>query len=207
MRYFNLCTVVILFLGLSCQKAKDNATENVTNTVIEKTLDQVGVASENIERANQNNTEIDITYDGETLFTKGENFKTIMNTAGKQMMVFSIDSEDSKINRAFSGLKNMLDSKPIQGKNEQGKLDPKEANGTVVNITMAKENGFAYTLLEGEATITQLSQDEIIIEFSGKAGTFLDANTPENWKPIQGKIISKYPVTNFIQVKKEDLFY
>lgn len=207
MRYFNLCTVVIVFLVSSCQQAKDNATESVTNAVIEKTLDQVGVASENIDRANQNKAEIEITYDGETLFSKEENFRTIMNVAGKQMMVFSIDSEDSKINISFSGLKDMIDAKPIIGKNKDGKLDPKEANGTVVTIVIAKENGFAYTLLDGEATLSKLNQDEVVIEFSGKAGTFLDANKPENWQPIQGKVVSKYPVMNFIQVKKEELFY
>lgn len=206
MKKINLILVTILVF-ISCQNAKDKATESVTNSVIEKTLDQVGVASENIERANQNNTEIEISYDGENLFGKGENFRTIMNTAGKQMMVFSIDSEDSKINISFSGLKDMLDSKPIIGKNKDGKLDPKDANGTVVTITMAKENGFVYTLLDGEATISKLNQDEVVIEFSGKAGTFLDANKPENWQPIQGKVVSKYPVMNFIQVRKEELFY
>ena len=54
---------------------------------------------------------------------------------------------------------------------------------------------------------SKLNQDEVIIDFAGKAGSFLDANKPENWKPIQGKIVSKYPVMNFIQIKKEDLFY
>ncbi|NHN24272.1 hypothetical protein FIA58_001175 [Flavobacterium jejuense] len=199
--------LISIVMFLSCQDAKEKASENVTNSVIEKTLNQVGVASENIERANQNKAEIEITYDGQNLFSKDENFKTIMNTAGKQMMVFSIDSEDAKINISFSGLKDMLDVKPIIGKNKEGKLDPKDANGTVVTIVIAKENGFVYTLLEGEATITKLVQDEVSIEFSGKAGTFLDANKPENWKPIHGKIISKYPVMNFIQVKKEELFY
>lgn len=199
--------LIAMQLNISCQDAKDKATESVTNSVIEKTLDQVGVASENIERANQNQAKIEITYDDKPLFTTEENFKAIMNTAGKQMMVFSIDSDDAKINISFSGLKNMLDVKPISGKNEEGKLDPRDANGTVVSVTMAKENGFAYTLLEGEATIAKLNQDEVIIEFSGKAGNFLDANKPENWKPIQGKIVCKYPVMNFIQVKKEDLFY
>lgn len=199
--------LIAMQLNISCQDAKDKATESVTNSVIEKTLDQVGVASENIERANQNQAKIEITYDDKPLFTTEEYFKAIMNTAGKQMMVFSIDSDDSKINISFSGLKNMLDVKPIVGKNEEGKLDPKDINGTVVSVTMAKENGFAYTLLEGEATIAKLNQDEVIIEFSGKAGNFLDANKPENWKPIQGKIVCKYPVMNFIQVKKEDLFY
>ncbi|MVO09480.1 hypothetical protein GOQ30_09955 [Flavobacterium sp. TP390] len=199
--------LIAMQLNISCQDAKDKTTESVTNSVIEKTLDQVGVASENIERANQNQANIEITYDGKPLFTTEENFKTIMNIAGKQMMVFSIDSDDAKINIAFSGLKNMLDVKPISGKNEEGKLDPKDANGTVVSITMAKENEYAYTLLEGEATISKLNQDEVIIDFAGKAGSFLDANKPENWKPIQGKIVSKYPVMNFIQIKKEDLFY
>ncbi|WP_445710451.1 hypothetical protein [Flavobacterium sp.] len=206
MKKINLILVTILVF-ISCQNAKDKATESVTNSVIEKTLDQVGVASENIERANQNKADITITYDGETLFSKEENFRTIMNVAGKQMMVFSIDSEDSKINISFSGLKDMLDAKPIIGKNKDGKLAPKDANGTVVTIVIAKENGFAYTLLDGEATLSKLNQDEVVIEFSGKAGTFLDANKPENWKSIQGKIISKYPVMNFIQVKKEELFY
>lgn len=206
MKKINLLVIAIV-LFLSCQDVKDKATESVTNSVIEKTLDQVGVASENIERANQNQAAIEIIYDGKPLFTTEENFKAVMNTAGKQMMVFSIDSDDAKINISFSGLKNMLDVKPIVGKNEQGKLDPKDANGTVVSVTMAKENGFAYTLLEGEATISKLNQDEVIIEFSGKAGNFLDANKPENWKPIQGKIVCNYPVMNFIQVKKEDLFY
>ena len=206
MKKINLILVTILVF-ISCQNAKDKATESVTNSVIEKTLDQVGVASENIERANQNKADIIITYDGETLFSKEENFRTIMNVAGKQMMVFSIDSEDSKINISFSGLKDMLDAKPIIGKNKDGKLDPKDANGTVVTIVIAKENGFAYTLLDGQATLSKLNQDEVVIEFSGKAGTFLDANKPENWKSMQGKIISKYPVMNFIQVKKEELFY
>lgn len=206
MKKISLLLIAMQF-NISCQDAKDKATESVTNSVIEKTLNQVGVASENIERANQNKAEIEITYDGQNLFSKDENFKTIMNTAGKQMMVFSIDSEDAKINISFSGLKDMLDVKPIIGKNKEGKLDPKDANGTVVTIVIAKENGFVYTLLEGEATITKLSQDEVSIEFSGKAGTFLDANKPENWKTIQGKIISKYPAMNFIQVKKEELFY
>lgn len=206
MKKISLLLIAMQF-NISCQDAKDKATESVTNSVIEKTLDQVGVASENIERANQNQAKIEITYDDKSLFTTEENFKAIMNTAGKQMMVFSIDSDDAKINISFSGLKNMLDVKPISGKNEEGKLDPRDANGTVVSVTMAKENGFAYTLLEGEATIAKLNQDEVIIEFSGKAGNFLDANKPENWKPIQGKIVCKYPVMNFIQVKKEDLFY
>lgn len=206
MRNIYLLLTAIVWLT-SCQDAKDKATESVTNSVIEKTLEQAGVASENIERANQNQADVDITYDGKPLFTEEEHFKTIMNTAGKQMMVFSIDSEDSKINISFSGLQNMLDVKPIIGKNEKGKLEPKDANGTVVSITMAKENGFAYTLLDGVATLSKINQDEVIIEFEGKAGSFLDANTPEKWKPITGKIVSKYPVMNFIQVKKEDIYY
>lgn len=206
MRKIYLLLISILLL-ISCQKAKDNATESVTNSVIEKTLEQVGVASENIERANKNNAEVYIDFDGEKLFSTDENFKTIMNVAGKQMIVFSIDSEDSKINISFSGLKDMIDTKPIIGKNEDGKLNPKDANGTVVTVVMAKDNGFAYTLLEGEATILKISQDEVVIDFSGKAAPFLDANTPENWKSIQGRIVSKFPVMNFIQVKKEELFY
>lgn len=198
----------LMFLALiSCKEAQDKASESITNAVIEKSFEQAGVASENIERANQNHADVDITYDGKPLFAEEGHFKTIMNTAGKQMMVFSIDSEDSKINISFSGLQNMLDVKPIIGKNEKGKLESKDANGTVVSITMAKENGFAYTLLEGISTISKINQDEVIIEFEGKAATFLDANTPENWKPISGKIVSKYPVMNFIQVKKEELFY
>ena len=205
MRNFFLITVLLVLV--SCQKAKDKATESITNKVLEKTLEQVGVASENIERANKNNAEVSINYNSVELFGSAQPFATVLNVAGKQMMVFSINSENAKINLSFSGLKDMLEHKPITGFFEKGKEEPKTANGTVVSITMAKENAFTYMLMEGEATITKLNQDEVVVEFTGKAGTFLDANSPENWKPIQGKISSKYPVMNFIQVKKEELFY
>lgn len=202
-----LLILSIYFTLLSCKHIEDKAKESVTKSVIDKTLKQASVSTTNIERANKNETMVAIAFNEEHLFDKEKRFRTIMNTIGKQMIVFSIDSDDSKINISFSGLKNMLDLKPIVGKNEDGKLEPKDANDTVVTIVMAKENGFAYKLLDGEATILKLSQNEIVIVFSGKAGTFLDANTPENWKPIYGKIICKYPVMNLIQVKKEELIY
>ena len=200
-------TFCLFLVFFSCKDVQDKATESVTNTVIEKTLENAGVATENIARANKNATQVSISLEDKKLFDK-DVFNGIVN-ATERMIVFSLDSEndDAKINISFSGLKNMLEVKPISGKNEEGKLDPKDANGTVVSITMAKENEYAYTLLEGEATISKLNQDEVIIDFSGKAGSFPDANKPENWKPIQGKIVSKYPVMNFIQIKKEDLFY
>lgn len=207
MTYHKLSTLLALLIVLNCQKTKEKTDEGITNSVIDKTLKQVNVASKNVERANKNNAEIEIIYDGKNLFDKQNNFKTIMNTAGKQMIVFSIDSEDAKINISFKGLQDMLDTKPISGKIKEGKLNPKDANGTVVSVAIAKQNDLTYTLLDGEATISKISDDEVVIVFSGKASTFLDANTPENWKSIQGKIISKYPVMNFIQVKKENLFY
>jgi hypothetical protein len=197
-----LLSLITLF---GCNKAKDKASESVTNTIIEKTFKQAGVATENIKRANKNSADIAIEYDGENLFAD-DVFTTIVNVT-ERMIVFSFNSKDEKITISFSGLKDMLDSKPIIGKYMPGKADPKDANGTVVAITMAKDNGFAYTLAEGEATILKINQDEVIIDFSGKAATFLAANSPENWKPIQGKIVSKYPAANFIKVKKEDLFY
>lgn len=206
MKKINLLVIAIV-LFLSCQDAKDKAIESVTNSVIEKSLDQVGVTSENIERANQNIAEVSFTFDGEQLFTKEENFKTIINAAGKQMLVFTFNSDNAKINIIFSSLQNMLNKKPIHGIYKEGKSDPKDANGTVVSITAAKDNSFAYMLFDGAATVNSFTKDEVVIEFSGKAGKFIDANTPTNWKSIQGKITSKYPVISMIQVTEEELIY
>lgn len=121
------------------------------------------------------------------------------------MILFSIDSQkdDAKINITFSGLKDMLESKPIIGIHEIGKSNPKELNGTTINILLAKENDFAYTLFQGEGSIISFSQETVLIKFSGKAGSFTQANQPENWRNISGEIKIKYPITNLIQVDKK----
>lgn len=146
MRFYNCLFIAMLLLG--SQEAKEKATESVTNTALEKALEHVRVASENIERANKNNTEVNINYDGVALFNNTETFSSVMNTVGKQMMVFSINADNAKVNISFSGSKDMLEHKPIKGIFENGNEEPKIANGTLVSITKAKEDAFIYMLME-----------------------------------------------------------
>lgn len=199
--------IIMSILTLGCQKVKDEATESVTNTVIEKALDYAVSAPKNIEQTNKNNAKVAIDLNGEKLFSNTDHFKSIVNISGKRMIVFSIDAKDAKINISFSGLGNMLESKPITGINKKGQLDPKIAKETVATVSMVKENNFLYSLMDGKAVISKFTQDEIKIEFSGKAGTSMDANSPEKWKPIHGEIICNYPVINALQVKAEDIYY
>lgn len=198
---------LLLVLLISCKDVKDKATESLTNSVIEKSLERAGVSTENVARANNNNAAVSITYDGNTLFNEINDFKTVINAAGKQMLVFSIDSEDARINISFSGVQDMLSTKPIKGVYKEGNANPNKINGTVASITMAHHNRFAYMLLDGEVTITSFQKDAIVLEFSGRAGNMLAANDPQKWKPLNGKIVCKYPAMSLIQVKSEDLFY
>lgn len=201
----NSLLFIITVVIFSCQDAKDKVTENITNSAIEKTLEQAGITTENIEKANENNAIVEVSFDSTPLFKDITDFKTVITAAGKQMLVFSITSEDARINVSFSGLEDMLEHKPLIGVYKEGKADPKMINGTVATIMMAQKDGFAYMLLDGEATITGFQADKVTLAFKGKAGNMLDANKPETWKPIEGKVICNYPAMSLIQVKAEDL--
>ncbi|EID72706.1 hypothetical protein [Imtechella halotolerans] len=207
MKNYSILILSIVFLFGSCKDIQEKAIEKTGNTVIEKTMKHIGGATDNIERVNKNDAQVSIEYDGKKLFV-GDQFNTIVNVS-KQMILFSIDSQkdDAKINITFSGLKDMLESKPIIGIHEIGKSNPKELNGTTINILLAKENDFAYTLFQGEGSIISFSQETVLIKFSGKAGSFTQANQPENWRNISGEIKIKYPITNLIQVDKKHLYY
>lgn len=198
----------LMFLALiSCKDAQDKASESVTNTVIEKSLEQVGIATENIERANKNLAKVQLSLDEKNIF-ENDVFTGIVNVTDR-MIVFSLDSEndDAKINITFSGLSNMLENKPIKGICEQGKLDPKDLNGTVVSLLFAKENEFSYNFYDGEIIIVKFLEDEIELSISGKVGTFVEANDTSAWKQIEGIIKIQYPIINRIKVSKEQLYF
>lgn len=200
--YFLIFSVLI-----SCKDAQDKASEAVTNTVIEKTLEQAGIATENIERANKNQAKLQISLEGKNIF-ENDVFTCVVNVTDR-MIVFSLDSEndDAKINITFSGLSDMLKTKPIKGICEQEKLDPKDLNGTTTSLLFAKENEFSYNFYNGEITIVKFLEDEIELSISGKVGTFMEANDTSNWKPIEGNIKIQYPIINRIKVSKEQLYY
>lgn len=202
-----LIIFLIPFALFSCKDAQDKASESVTNTVIEKSLEQAGIATENIERANKNEAQVELSLEGKNLFEK-DIFTGIVNVTDR-MIVFSLDSEndDAKINITFSGLSNMLESKPIKGICEQGKLDPKDLNGTTTSLIFAKENEFSYNFYNGEITIVKFLEDEIELSISGKVGTFVEANDTSAWKQIEGIIKIQYPIINRIKVSKEQLYY
>lgn len=191
----------------SCQDVKDKATESVTNSVIEKALDQAGVASENIERANKNDAKVQLSLDGKNIF-ENDVFTGIVNVTDR-MIVFSLDSEndDAKINITFSGLSDMLQTKPIKGICLQGKFNPKDLNGTTTSLLFAKENEFSYNFYDGKITIVKFVEDEIQLSITGKVGTFMEANNTSNWKPIEGNIKIQYPIINRIKVSKEQIYY
>lgn len=199
-----LCLFLVFF---SCKDVQDKATESVTNTVIEKTLENAGIATENIARANKNATQVSISLEDKKLFDK-DVFNGIVN-ATERMIVFSLDNEndDAKINITFSGLKDMLASKPIKGVCEPGKLDPNDFNGTTVSLLFAKENEFNYNLYQGEITIVKFLEDKIELHISGKVGTFMEANDASTWKNLEGTITMAYPVINRLKVSKEQLYY
>ena len=195
------------FALFSCKDVQDKASESITNAVIEKSLEQAGVATENIERVNKNEAQVELSLEGKNLFEK-DVFTGIVNVTDR-MIVFSLDSEndDAKINITFSGLQNMLQVKPIKGICEQGKLDPKDLNGTAVSLLFAKENEFSYNFYDGEISIVKFLEDEIQLSISGKAGTFMEANDTTVWKPIEGTIKIQFPIINRIKVSKEQLYY
>ena len=91
-------TLCLFLVFLSCKDVQDKATESVTNTVIEKTLENTGIATENIARANKNATQVSISLEDKKLFDK-DVFNGIVN-ATERMIVFSLDNEndDAKIN-------------------------------------------------------------------------------------------------------------
>lgn len=198
---------LIPFALFSCKDVQDKASESVTNTVIEKSLEQAGVATENIERANKNQATVQLFLDEKNIFEK-DVFSGIANVT-ERMIVFSLDSEndDAKINITFSGLQDMLASKPIKGFCEQGKLDPKDLNGTAVSLLFAKENEYSYNFYDGEITIIKFLEDEIELSISGKVGTFMEANEASTWRSIEGTIKIQYPIINRIKVSKEQLYY
>lgn len=198
----------LMFLALiGCKKTKDKTSESVTNTVFEKSLEQAGIATENIQRANKNHAKVQLFLDKKNIF-ENDVFTGIVNVTDR-MIVFSLDSEndDAKINITFSGLSNMLENKPIKGICEQGKLDPKDLNGTTTSLIFAKENEFSYNFYNGKISIVKFLEDEIELSISGKVGTFVEANDTSAWKQIEGIIKIQYPIINRIKVSKEQLYY
>ena len=82
------------FALFSCKDVEDKASESITNAVIEKSLEQAGIATENVERANKNEAQVELSLEGKHLFEK-DVFKSEKSKRRNQEN-FSIADERSK---------------------------------------------------------------------------------------------------------------
>lgn len=153
MKNYSILILSIVFLFGSCKDIQEKAIEKTGNTVIEKTMKHIGGATDNIERVNKNDAQVSIEYDGKKLFV-GDQFNTIVNVS-KQMILFSIDSQkdDAKNQHNLFRSKGYVRIKTHNWNSRNRKIKSKGLNGTTINILLAKENDFAYTLFQGEGSI------------------------------------------------------
>ncbi|MET3732555.1 hypothetical protein [Moheibacter stercoris] len=199
-----------LFLSLSiigCGKIEEKKNE-LSTSVVEKALETAGMPkmdTSNLTKLHESKVHFGFDYTQLEGIPEFKNPKGIINVSKEAIGVSIL--EDEKLSQedylsimiAISG-DDLSSAKPIEGV-----IKNREGNTANIGFTLMTQSGLiGYLAMEGDVKITKMSDEKAVLELDVKMGGAMDAESPEKWIPMKGKIEIENPVLVAVGAKLED---
>jgi len=186
-------------------EGKKNAAASFTEKLIENATGKE-VDMMDLDHTDKNKANIQLVIDGKEV---GEQFMGGMSiiTATKDGIAFSVTREtDGLVHSVIVGL-----TGPVDQTSQPYKASAKAAEGALkfsLQISNVHENSIQSLIAtEGEAEILSLSDQQVVINVSGKIVAAEHAAEMGMEKSFTGRFTLNYPAFNAIGISKKDLTY
>lgn len=211
MKFFLILVIAISIF--SCNQAKESA-QDAMNSAIEKAIENR--TGNQVEIPDAESIEKNAGY----VFYKSEK-QTYLD--GKEKMQSSVIIEKSKDNGlsisfqlSGEGGKSFLAiishvpenfSLPLIGKYAVSNGYDGESPTATIMFMNVTETGLMTSEIpyEGELIITKLSNSNVELEIKGRGGNPSDAESPSNWKNLNGTITMEYPMIQSYNIDKNNV--
>lgn len=200
-----LCFLMLL----GCKKAEeksDSPASEKEEGLAQENKKQVSKLKKNA-KASENQASMLLNFGSETIINEDDFSANIL--LYKTAINIELRERESKILLGISG-KETFAQKPIQGVFSRSSTGNHKMAILMAYIVDKNAKGKFIAcpgVYEGTLTISKLSEEEIIIEITGKGGLLKDMHNTEAWKDINAKIVCKKPRIIAQEVEKESLYY
>ncbi|MEZ0487407.1 hypothetical protein [Fibrella aquatica] len=146
-----------------------------------------------------------VSMDGESFYADDSRFKGEVTITPLSIRLNLFDQYESNTMVTLGG-SDLFDKRPVT---RVITMDGQSLNSIMIGKVRdkAQRTGDGFIMTEGTVTVDHLSEEKIIIHFTGKTGNFNTMNNPDTWKRLDGLLVYRKPVVTVPSGDKQALFY
>ncbi|GAA4400323.1 hypothetical protein GCM10023187_13360 [Nibrella viscosa] len=146
-----------------------------------------------------------ITLDGQAFYPDESSFSGAIQVFDNYFRLSLFDQYEGNVVIALGGEK-WYSPHPVK---RQIFVENQLAASVLIGKLIDKEKrlGEGYLMTDGEVSVDALSEDRLVLHFSGKAGKYNVQREPEKWNQVEGTIVYKKPAITVQNVEKAAVYF
>jgi hypothetical protein len=201
---FPILPLILTFLAgcNSLQETRDNATQELTENLLEKATG-LNIDASNLTDVQDQKTTLQLSFDGN--IPNGEYFSSV--TLTKDLMAIVVKQDEFAFLINLYRKDGSFESRPIEAKVTNTENNGVTANVSIQDFSSMSTDGLSGMFMSqnGQLRITELSKDKLIVEFE-QVKLAPAGNTDEStWKTLSGSILVDYPLYTSLDGSVESL--